>query len=279
MTVAEMDLTEEQRGQLIEVLDRRFRKMSNHALLELERLTRHPVDLATFQAKSNLLTIPQANPSKLEDKNFDHVIDAKFSKPMTRREFLGCLLSGSLGMLAVGTTGYGWWKSNESAQNLSAAIQSTNANLSDLAASLDNLQTNVQGCNEVVSEFLNDYPLTLYSLALLRENIEKTQNLYSQLDQTGMTIAEIIEAIVNVMTLVPHTELYTKPVNSLLDAVKNIPEVIFWVEQALATLDPWFNDNEGINSRLLLPIQIVFDSIDNDLKTRLDVIQSELDGM
>lgn len=279
MTVADMNLTDDQREQLMEVLDRRFRKMSNHALLELERLTRHPVDLATFQPKSNVLAVPKLEPPKLEEKNSDNVIDAKFSTPMTRREFLGCLFSSSLGVLAVGTTSYGWWKSNESVEKLSATVQSTNNRVSNLTASMHDLQTRVQACNEVISEYLDSYPLTLYSIAQLKENIEKTKNLYSQLDQTGMTATEIIEFIINILTFVPNTEIYTKPVNALLDAVKNIPNIVFWAEQELTALTLWFNENGGINNRLLLPIQAVFDSIDNDLKPKIEVIQGELGGL
>ena len=280
MSIPTVSLTEVQRQQLLEVLGRRFKKMADTALLELERLTRHPVDLANFQPKMSDVAIAKAATPVFDDKNADGVIDAAFSTPISRREFIAYSASGLLGLLLCGAD-YGWSKSNDSVENLSAIVAAVGSDINSLTAIIGGLQATLDACNELTVEFLNAYPQTLYSIARFKENIEKTKSLYSQLDETGMTIAEIIQFVVNIVSFVPDTENYTQPVNAMLDVVKNIPDTVFWAEQALTNLEPWFSDeqDQGINSRLLFPMQSVLHTIDNDIRTKLDSSRTKLIGL
>lgn len=270
-------LTEEQHQQLLDVLSRRFKKMPDHVLLELERLTRHPMDLSGFQPKSYDVPAVRLRAVEPHSQNPDNVIGTVFSKPLTRREFMAVSASGLLSFLLLGT-GVGWRKSYQTAENFSATITDANSDVTSLRETIGSIQETIRSCREVILQLQNGYPQTIYSIAQLTENIQRTQQLYSQFDETGMTVTEIIEFVVNIVSLVPDTQSYTQPVTALLEAVNNIPEIIFWAERALVNLDFWFSEEQGqgVNNKLLSPIQLIFDTIENNVKIELDSIQGKL---
>jgi hypothetical protein len=278
MVTAGIQLTEEQRGQVLDLLNRRFHKISDQALLELEQLTRHPADLAGFQARTSNLNVAKPHTAEPNTRS-SNVIDAKFSSPMNRREFLAYSVSGVLGMLLLGA-GYGWKMSNQSSENLSATINAVDEDVAGLANSLMGLQSTITACRQAILEFQTAYPETTYGFAQLRTQADSMRGLYHQLEGTGMQVTEIVEFLLNLASFNADIARFAEPISTMMDVIKYTPSLIALIDLVLDNLSLWFSDenDRGINRRLLFPAQLVFDTLDNDAMLRLQMLQTRLSG-
>jgi archaellum component FlaC len=279
MITTDIHLTEDQRGQLLDILDRRFRKMSGHALLELERLTRHPVDLAGFQAQTDSLATDKAQIVETQDRISNQVINSTFSRPVNRREFLAYSASGLLGLMLLGT-GYGWSKSNESVDTLMGTMADVEREVAGLADSITGLQNTTAACRQAILEFQTTYPQTTYGFAQLKTNAETVRGLYNQLEGTGMQVTEIVEFLLNLASINADIARFAQPISTMVDVVRNTASLIALIELVLDNLSIWFSDenDRGINRRLLFPAQLIFDTLDNDTTLRLQSLQARLAG-
>ena len=116
---ATINLTEEQRQQLLDLLYRRFRKMNSNGLLELERLTRHPAELTGFQPVSSNPVVPKKEAVPPKNGQSSDVVEGVVTTPVNRREFLKYGAAGLLGAFLA----YGWWQSDQNADNLSGILE------------------------------------------------------------------------------------------------------------------------------------------------------------
>lgn len=280
MTIANINLTEIQRQQLLEILSRRFKKMTDHALLELERLTRHPVDLVGFEAKTSNLVPAKAVTIESNEKRSENVIDGVFSEPINRREFLAYPISALLLALSGGL-GYGLSKSNASVKDLSSTLEDVDFGVSNLKETIIELEQDIYNCSLVMSEYLDTYQSTLNSIAQLGEHTEMLQGLLSQLDTTGMTLAEMIQKAFDLLGLLPKTENFAGSMSTMMETVRNIPDTISLAKNAIGNLSLWFSNehDQGISNRLLNPTGLIFHIVENEIKPKVDVIQSRLSGL
>ena len=270
MITATIQLTEEQRHQLLDILYRRFHKMTDLALLELERLTRHPVNLTGFQPKTNEVIATKASPVEVHKDNSEEVIDAVFTQPLSRREFLVYIV---LGLISGGTT-YGWIKRDQTADSLSATLGDVNLDINGLTEKIRVVEDIILTSNANIKEFQNSYQQTVYSLAQFKDGLNKTKNLYEQFGQVGRTITELIQFILN--SYIP--EKFVQPVNVVLDLLTNISDTINLADYVLANLNLWFSEepSQGIDNKVLSPAQLVFNTLDNDIKASLINIQARI---
>lgn len=254
--------------------------MTDLTLLELERLTRHPVDLTGFQPTSSNLITGKVEPRDSKEVHPVDVVDASFSKPVNRREFLAYSTSGLLALLLVGS-GYGWMRSNKTAADISEGMAGIAFDVGSLSGEIAELQKAITECSNVISEFQNLFQQTSYSVSQLKDNLEITRNLYEQLDGMGITLTEIIEFIVNVISLIPNAGKYVQPINTILDVVKKTPETITVAEKAMTDLYVWFSNQQGqgVNNRLLLPALSVFFAINKDVVPTVEGLQNRIEHL
>jgi hypothetical protein len=276
MTLTNIHLTEEQRQQLLDLLHKRFKKMNDRALLELERLTRHPGDLTGFQAVPKQLVVTK--PELVQPRNTDsnQVIDGVFSTPINRREFMAYAASGLISLIL----GYGWWKSNTNADNLSGTLDEVGLGINHLGQTTVELQRVIYSLREVMADFQSTYQPTLNAIAQLNQQINKLYGQYQQLDEIGKAIADLMQLASRYATLIPEVERYAQPINTMVEMVKeNTPSTISAAEEAIAKLNFWFSNegDQGINNRLLMPTDSVFQMIENEIKTDIEAIRTKLD--
>jgi len=269
-------LTEEQRQQLLDLLHKRFKKMTAHTLLELERLTRHPAGLSGFQPISNNLVITKAELVQSKDSDSNQVIDGVFSTPINRREFMTYVASGLISLML----GYGWRKSDTNADNLSGTLENVELDVNHLRQTILELQRIIYRLHEEIADFQSTYQPTLDAIARLKEQINNLYSQYQELDEIGKAIADLMQLASRYATLIPELERYAQPINTMVEMVKeNTPATISAAEEAIAKLNFWFSNegNQDINNRLLMPIDSVFQMIENEIKTDIEVIRAKLD--
>jgi len=220
---ANMDLTEEQRQQLLDLLHKRFKKMTSCTLLELEGLTRHPASLSGFQSVSNNLVVTKENLVQSKDNDSNQVIDGVFTTPLNRREFMTYGASGLLGLML----GYGWWKSDTNANNLSGTLENVDLGVNHLGQTILELQRIIYGLRQEISDFQSTYQPTLDAIAQLSEQMSQLQSQYQQLDEIGKAIAGLMQLVSRYATLIPELDRYAQPVNTMAGMVNaNIPATI-----------------------------------------------------
>lgn len=275
-TFANIHLTEEQRQQLLDLLHKRFKKMTVYALLELEKLTRHPASLSGFQPVSNNLVVTKAKLVQSKDRDSTQVIDGAFSTPINRREFMTYVASGLISLML----GYGWWKSDTNADNLSGTLENVELGVNHLGQTTLELQRVIYSLREEIADFQSMYQPTLDAIVQLNEQINKFYSQYQQLDEIGKAIADLMQLASHYGTLIPEFERYAQPINTMMEMVKeNTPATISAAEEAIAKLNFWFSNqgDQGINNRLLMAIDPVFQIIENEIKTDVEAIRAKLD--
>jgi hypothetical protein len=274
-------LTEIQRQQLLDILNKRFQKMTDGALLELERLTRHPMDLAGFQAKSNDIVVrPDIKIVKHQEKIPDYVTTKVFNSPLTRREFITCSATGLLGLLLCGT-GYGWLSSSTSVEELSGKIEEVNSDITGLRDVVEDMENKAEKCDQEILFYLEVYPQTLKCIGELKSSLDKIQGLYSQFDETGMTIADAIQKIFDWISWYPDAEKFAQLISTMLDIVKSTPDIIVSAEKAITDLDNWFSNdsNHSLKDRVFYPTQSLIQDIENKINPKVQSIQANVTGV
>ncbi len=276
--VANIDLTEEQHQQLLDLLNRRFKKMTCTSLLELERLTRHPVELTGFQSvsASAIPAVPKTEPVPPRDNEAQQVNEEGWTAPVNRREFM---LYGAAGLMGA-ILGYGWWKSDANADQLSGTLANVGQGVSHLEQNVLELQRMISTLDQEIAGFQNYYQPTLDTVAHLRYQVDVLNNQYQQLDAIGKAIADLLDKISMYAALFPEINQYAQQVNTMVGMVKdNIPAILLAAGEALDKLNTWFSNegNQGINNRLLKPTASVFQMIGNEIRTGLNSINAELD--
>lgn len=281
MTIAPVALTDTQRQQLLEILNKRFRRMTDCALLELERLTRHPVDLAGFQAKSSeIVTRAKAEVIAQHDSGLRNVVPETYSKPVTRREFITYSATSLLGLLLCGTS-YGWLSSNTSAKNLSSTITEADFEADTLMETIIGIQLTANKCDEVILEYSNIYLQRINDIVQLRFSLEQIQSLYAQLDETGINVADAIQFVFDLLSLIPNAEKYAQLISTMMEVIMNTPDTIRLAQNTIANLDSWFSNepDRGLNTRLFAPAHQIIQEFNDNVQPKVQAIQQRLAGV
>lgn len=275
-TDVNINLTEEQRQQLLDLLCRRFKKMTSNSLLELERLTRHPVALTGFQPVSGNPGVTKTDLVQSKDSGPNDVIEGVATTPISRREFMMYGASGIIGLIL----GYGWWKSDTNVDNLSGTLENVEQDVNHLEQTVFDLQRMIYNLDQEIADFQNTYQPTLDSIAQLNQQVNNLYGQYQQLDEVGKVIADLLQKVSGYALLLPEIERYAQPIKTMMDLVKeNTPAVLSAAGEAIAKLNFWFSNesDQGINDRLLMPTASVFQMIENEVKADMDSIKAELD--
>jgi uncharacterized protein YoxC len=250
--------------------------MPSNSLLELERLTRHPVELTGFQSVSSNPAVPKTELVQSKGSESPEVIDGVVTTPISRREFMMYGLSGAIGLLL----GIGWWKSDTNADHLAGTLESVGQDVTHMEQNILELQRMISTLGQEVESFEDTYQPTLEAIAYLNQQVNNLSSQYQQLDQVGEAIANLLQEVSLYAALIPQVERYAQPINTMVDMVKeNTPAVISAATAAIARLSFWFSNEggQGVNNRLLMPTAAVFQMIDNEIKTDMDGIQAQLD--
>jgi hypothetical protein len=282
MIATNIQLTEIQRQELLAVLMRRFQKVTDCALLELERLTRHPAELEGFQAKnSHSITVPQrADASKLEISKSSEVPESLFHQPISRREFLSCSLIGLMSLSICGT-GSGWLYTHSTAKELKNLISDIDIDTVSLDENIRGIQAASNICNQVLSEYRGIYLQTIQNIAELEMSVIQIRSLCNQLDEMGMNIAEVVQQVLGGLSLIREVEKYAKPLDIMLEIAKNTQNTTSVAENTINNLKLWFSNDQdqGLNNRLFIPIQSLIQSLDEDIKSKVDSIRHKIEDI
>jgi hypothetical protein len=255
--------------------------MTDSALLELERLTRHPVDLAGFQAKSSQIAAgAKAEVIITNDKNRRPAVVETYSKAVTRREFMTYSATGLLSLLLCGTS-YGWLTSSISAKNLSSTITETDFEVDSLMETLRGMQLIANSCDEAILEYSSIYPQRLNDIVQLKSSLEQIQNLYAQLDETGINVADAIQFVFDLLSLIPNAEKYTQPISTMMEVVMKTPETLRLAHGATSNLEHWFcnEQNQGLHNRLFAPAHQIIQELKDNIQPKVSAIRARLAGI
>jgi hypothetical protein len=133
----------------------------------------------------------------------------------------------------------------------------------------------------VLSEYRGIYLQTIQNIAELEMSVIQIRSLCNQLDEMGMNIAEVVQQVLGGLSLIREVEKYAKPLDIMLEIAKNTQNTTSVAENTINNLKLWFSNDQdqGLNNRLFIPIQSLIQSLDEDIKTKVDSIRHKIEDI
>ena len=297
----ESSLSLQQRDDLRKQLARRLGRLSDEALMELERLTQHPEKLNSFVPVETATAAAASQDRTLEDtarRPRRQAASPNSFLQLSRREVI---LAGVAGLFLLTSAGEGGFVAGSAAiepvktqleqfeqmkqvdleEQVTGMLDQWQNSLGDMASACQTAVNEKRSLEQVVVSFQTLFVETVESLLALEAVTGQLRAIQDSLDETGLskpegiqTGASLIESFIKEVPLVQQLLQVVKLTSEMM--VKT-PDAVKKAEEALSELRSWFSDEEGIDKMLLQKLRDpLFTQVDA-LNVKAQQIKDDLD--
>lgn len=278
-------LTAEQREALLKVVERRLRKLDDEALLQVERLTRKPEKVRSFQAVSSPGGGRQESGAARRRATLESLLDAPGGQ-ISRRQ----LLTGGGAAVLLGGTSYALGTRQkqkaitEMHERLSGMMRALEPGIRELGDAAIEVGQQSRRIHEAATDFGDRYPALRDALeswnvvvrqlgaqyGLMRNLVGDIQWFTRKLAQMADRVRAGIKIPIIGTIQVFNGEQDATALTSAADLLESLPEALDASERLRRQLAHWISDDATIDvdDRLLRPLEDTFCDQVGDLASK-----------